>query len=109
MLPVRRPCAHQVDFPSIGQLLRNRAGRIEFVFEPLLVEELELGVEPVRGGGQGHTPGAAAPVESAAWAVAYDSARCYLADGCSSLVVMSPRRMARMCPQKCLHWDMPCH
>jgi hypothetical protein len=61
LLPVCCPHTHQVDFPSIGQLLRNRAGRIEFVFEPLLVEELELGVEPVRGAGGGHTLGGVDP------------------------------------------------
>eukprot|EP00775_Hariotina_reticulata_P010373 gene10373-10531_t len=31
-------------FPGVGQLVRNRAGRIEFVFDPVLVEALELGL-----------------------------------------------------------------
>lgn len=37
----------QVTFPGIGELVRNRAGRIEFVFEQQLVEALELGLAPV--------------------------------------------------------------
>jgi hypothetical protein len=31
----------------VGQLVRNRAGRIEFVFDRALVEALELGLGPV--------------------------------------------------------------
>lgn len=31
----------------MGQLVRNRAGRIEFVFDPVLVEALELGLGQV--------------------------------------------------------------
>lgn len=38
---------HQVSFPGVGELVRNRAGRIEFVFEQQLVEALELGLAPV--------------------------------------------------------------
>jgi len=37
-----------VGFPGVGELVRNRAGRIEFVFEQQLVEALELGLAPVR-------------------------------------------------------------
>jgi hypothetical protein len=36
-----------VVFPNVGQLVRNRAGRIEFVFDRVLVEALELGLGPV--------------------------------------------------------------
>lgn len=43
----------QVTFPGVGQLLRNRAGRIEFVFEQQLVEALELGLAPVSSRSQG--------------------------------------------------------
>jgi hypothetical protein len=39
----------QVEFSGVGQLVRNRAGRIEFVFDSGLVEALELGVRPVSG------------------------------------------------------------
>lgn len=39
----------QVHFPGVGQLIRNKAGRIEFVFDAVLVEALELGLGPVRG------------------------------------------------------------
>ncbi|WIA29376.1 hypothetical protein OEZ86_011880 [Tetradesmus obliquus] len=38
--------AIKVVFPSVGQLVRNRAGRIEFVFDRALVEALELGLGP---------------------------------------------------------------
>lgn len=31
----------------MGHLVRNKAGRIEFVFDPVLVEALELGLGPV--------------------------------------------------------------
>lgn len=37
----------QVSFPGVGELVRNRAGRIELVFEQQLVEALELGLAPV--------------------------------------------------------------
>jgi hypothetical protein len=37
----------QVTLPGVGELVRNRAGRIEFVFEQQLVEALELGLAPV--------------------------------------------------------------
>jgi hypothetical protein len=37
----------QVTFPGVGELARNRAGRIEFVFEQQLVDALELGLTPV--------------------------------------------------------------
>jgi hypothetical protein len=37
----------QVSFPGVGELVRNRAGRIEFVFEQQLVDALELGLAPV--------------------------------------------------------------
>ena len=40
-------CALQVHFPGVCHLLRNKAGRIEFVFDPVLVEALELGLGPV--------------------------------------------------------------
>ena len=46
--PCSAPALAQVDFAGVGQLLRNRAGRIEFVFDPQLVEAMELGVRPVR-------------------------------------------------------------
>jgi hypothetical protein len=39
--------AVQVSFPGVGELVRNRAGRIEFVFDQQLVEALELGLAPV--------------------------------------------------------------
>ncbi|KAF8073053.1 hypothetical protein HT031_000714 [Scenedesmus sp. PABB004] len=38
--------AVRVGFPGVGQLVRNRAGRIEFLFEQQLVEALELGLGP---------------------------------------------------------------
>lgn len=34
-------------FPGVGQLIRNKAGRMEFTFEAVLVEALELGLGPV--------------------------------------------------------------
>lgn len=39
--------APQVSFPGVGELVRNRAGRVEFVFEQQLVDALELGLAPV--------------------------------------------------------------
>jgi len=39
-----------VEFPGVGQLLRNRAGRIDFEFDRQLVQALELGLPPVRCG-----------------------------------------------------------
>lgn len=39
--------AIKVAFPGVGELVRNKAGRVEFVFEPQLVEALELGLGPV--------------------------------------------------------------
>ncbi|KAF6262503.1 hypothetical protein COO60DRAFT_1624922 [Scenedesmus sp. NREL 46B-D3] len=39
--------AIKVVFPSVGQLVRNRAGRIEFVFDAALVEAMELGLGPL--------------------------------------------------------------
>jgi hypothetical protein len=46
-------CVSQVVFPSVGQLVRNKAGRIEFVFDRALVEALELGLGPVSSGSGG--------------------------------------------------------
>jgi hypothetical protein len=37
----------------VGQLVRNKAGRIEFVFDRALVEALELGLGPVSSGSAG--------------------------------------------------------
>jgi hypothetical protein len=39
--------AISVALPGVGELLRNRAGRIVFVFEQQLVDALELGLGPV--------------------------------------------------------------
>lgn len=36
-----------MSFPGVGELVRNRAGRVEFVFEQQLVDALELGLAPV--------------------------------------------------------------
>jgi hypothetical protein len=38
----------RVEFPTVGTLQRNRAGRIEFVFDAAVVEPLALGLRPVR-------------------------------------------------------------
>lgn len=47
-------CLAQVTFPGVGELVRNRAGRIEFVFEQQLVDALELGLAPVSSRTDGH-------------------------------------------------------
>ncbi|GBF98762.1 hypothetical protein Rsub_11168 [Raphidocelis subcapitata] len=43
--------ALQLDFPGVGVLQRNRAGRVEFSFDPALVQAMELGVPPESPGG----------------------------------------------------------
>ena len=34
-------CPSQIEFPSLGKLVTNRVGRIEFVFDPLFSEYFE--------------------------------------------------------------------
>eukprot|EP00878_Enallax_costatus_P034903 GHUV01038847.1.p1 GENE.GHUV01038847.1~~GHUV01038847.1.p1 ORF type:complete len:518 (+),score=146.20 GHUV01038847.1:771-2324(+) len=36
----------KMHFPGVGHLIRNKAGRVEFVFDPVLVGALELGLGP---------------------------------------------------------------
>jgi hypothetical protein len=41
--------AIRVEFPGVGELARNRAGRVDFNFDPQLVQAMELGVQAVSG------------------------------------------------------------